>query len=153
LIATGDIGGVLKISKFDDTRVLGAMDAGEHSIESVAFSPDSRWVAIASMGGAATIWSPQDFTVRHALQHPSGVTGVKWHPRRPYLVTAACDGVVRVWDARSGEKLAEMPGHADVITDIDVRPPDTTDGRLFIITASDDKTVKLWSFADTATQS
>jgi WD40 repeat protein len=43
------------------------------------------------------------------------------------VVTAACDGAVRVWDARRGEKLSEMPGHADVITDLDVRPADTAD--------------------------
>jgi WD40 repeat protein len=87
LIATGDVGGVMKITKFDDTRVLGAMDAGENSIECVS-------VAVASMGGVATIWSTMDFTVRHALQHPAGLVAVGWHPTRPFVVTAACDGAV-----------------------------------------------------------
>jgi hypothetical protein len=75
----------MKIAKFDDTRVLGAMDAGEHSIESLSFSPDIRSVVVvvvvvvASMGGVATIWSTMGFTVRHTLQHSAGVIAVKWH--------------------------------------------------------------------------
>jgi WD40 repeat protein len=150
LIATGDVSGIVKIVKFDETQVLGSMDAGEHSLEGVCFSPDSKWVAVASMGGAATIWNHVDFQMRHALAHPEGVTGVKWHPKRPFVVTACCDGAVRVWDARNGEKLAELPGHGDVITAIDVRGAETAEGDVFIITASDDRTVKLWSFVESA---
>jgi WD40 repeat protein len=49
------------------------------------------------------------------------------------VVTAACDGAVRVWDARSGDKLADT---VDLITDLEIGPADTADGGFVIATAS-----------------
>ncbi|KAH0786872.1 Angio-associated migratory cell protein [Histomonas meleagridis] len=148
LIATGDISGIVKICRFDGGKILGNMDNGKNSIECIAFSPDNKWVATASMGCAATVWNPIDFQLRHALQHPGGVTTLKWHPKRPYIVTGCTDGSIRVWDARNGHLLKEMSGHRNVITAIDVRAVDGSDGDLMIISSSEDTSVKVWSFEE-----
>jgi WD40 repeat protein len=100
------------------------------------------------MGGTATVWSPNDFKLRHAMAHPAGVVALKWHPNRPYVVTACADGAVRVWDIRNGTLLSEMPGHQDVITAIDVTTVDGADGDLMVVSASDDRTVRLWPFVE-----
>jgi WD40 repeat protein len=148
LAATGDVKGVVIVVRFGEVKVLGSLDAGKNSVECIAFAPGNKWIAVASMGGAATVWSPIDFKLRHAMTHPAGVIAVKWHPSRPYLVTACADGAIRVWDIRNGALLSEMPGHEDVITAMDIRPVDGADGDLMIVSASDDRTVKLWSFVE-----
>jgi WD40 repeat protein len=137
------------VVSFGEVKVLGSLDAGENSVECIAFAPDNKWIAVASMGGMATVWSPIDFKLRHAMAHPAGVLAVKWHPSRHYIVTACADGAVRVWDIRNGALLSEMPEHEDVITAIDVRPVDGADGELMIVSASDDGTVRLCSFVET----
>ena len=148
VIATGDMSGIVKLTKFDDGRGLGQLDAGENSIEGVMFSPDGRWIAVASMGGAATVWNPNDLKMRCALTHPAGVTCMRWHPKQPLLVTGCVDGAVRVWDVRNGEMLCQLPGHEDVITSVAVKLVEGSDTDLLIVTSSDDSSVRLWSYVE-----
>lgn len=147
LIATGDISGIVKISKFGGPQLQQAnLDNGDNSIEAIAFSPDSKLIAVASMGGAATIWNPNDSQLRHALKHPAGVTCLKWHPTQPYLITGCADGAVRVWDSRNGKLLKEMTGHTNVITGMDIRFVNDSKQEILIATSSEDHTVKVWIF-------
>lgn len=53
------------------------------------------------------------------------------------LATGTCDGIVRLWDLRSGEVVRTLTGHKDAITTLKF---DTTN----IITGSLDKSVKIW---------
>ena len=63
------------------------------------------------------------------------------------MVTAAGDpyqkpsrpGEVKLWDTASGELLADLKGHADVVRGVAVSP----DGR-WAASGSDDRTVKVW---------
>jgi WD40 repeat protein len=119
-------------------------------VEAIASSVDTQKIAIASMGGTVTIWNAVDLKMRHALRHPEGITVLKWHPVRPFVVSACIDGAVRVWDMRNGEMLREMPGHEDVITAMDVRLVGGSDEELLIVTGSDDRTVKIWEFGEKA---
>lgn len=143
VIATGDESGIIKIMRCDQGKIVGQLDAGENSVEKVEFSYDDQYIAVASLTGTATIWSPNDLKMRHALPHPGGLTSLAWHPKKPFLVTACVDGAVRVWDVRNGALVSEMYGHHNVITDLDVY----FDGKiLLIVTSSEDHTVRLWAF-------
>lgn len=73
LLATGDISGIVKVVRFEDGKILGQLDTGANTIEAVWFSPDNNWIAIASMGGAVTVWSCVNLKIRHAMSHPEGV--------------------------------------------------------------------------------
>ena len=148
LVATGDITGIVKIARFDDVKILGQVDAGENSVEAIHFSPDQKWIGVASMGGTLSIWDANEFKMRHALLHPAGVTSFKWHPSRPFVITGCCDGAVRVWDIRNGECLATLTGNQDVVTDIDVRLVDGSKSDLLIVTSSEDQSVRLFSFVE-----
>jgi len=148
LIVTGDITGIVHITRFDDSKVLGQSDTGEHSIEAIQFSPDGKWFAVASMGGTLSIWDPNTFKSRHALVHPDGVTCFKWHPTRPFVISGCSDGNVRIWDIRNGSLLSTLTGHEDVITSIDIHLVEGSQSDLLIVTASDDATVRMFSFIE-----
>ncbi|KAF2216874.1 hypothetical protein CERZMDRAFT_64278 [Cercospora zeae-maydis SCOH1-5] len=56
------------------------------------------------------------------------------------LASGGPESTVRVWDCRSGKRVKKLVGHTDNIRDILVSEDGTT-----IITASSDRTVKVWS--------
>ncbi|KAK0277432.1 hypothetical protein LTR91_006061 [Friedmanniomyces endolithicus] len=56
------------------------------------------------------------------------------------LASGGPESTVRVWDARSGKRITKLVGHTDNIRDILVSRDGST-----IMTASSDRTVKVWS--------
>ncbi|PPJ57550.1 hypothetical protein CBER1_06254 [Cercospora berteroae] len=56
------------------------------------------------------------------------------------LASGGPESTVRVWDCRTGKRVTKLVGHTDNIRDILVSQDGTT-----IITASSDRTVKVWS--------
>ena len=48
----------------------------------------------------------------------ASVIRIRWLPQSVHVVSACLDGVVRVWDVRSGECRREFVGHSDEILDM-----------------------------------
>ncbi|KAL8613547.1 hypothetical protein ACOMHN_007590 [Nucella lapillus] len=113
----------------------------DNSIESVAFCPVGPYIATATNSGAVEIWDLPTSTVRHRLQHPEGVSRLKWACTAPVLYTGCLDGLTRVWDALSGASKAVLSGHArhSCILDFDV----TRDGTC-LVSASEDGTARVF---------
>jgi WD40 repeat protein len=61
-------------------------------------------------------------------------------PNGQRIVTASLDHTARVWNASSGQLLATLQGHTNILASAVFSP----DGRR-IVTASDDKTARVWS--------
>jgi WD40 repeat protein len=55
--------------------------------------------------GKVTVWDVATRQVVHVLDHTTGVHRVAWSPDGALLASGCLDGVVRVWDGRSGEEL------------------------------------------------
>ena len=55
------------------------------------------------------------------------------------VVTGSIDNTARVWDAATGEPLAELTGHTDWVFSASFSPDGTR-----IVTASMDKTARVW---------
>jgi WD40 repeat protein len=64
---------------------------------------------------------------------------VKWHPTRPYLLSAGLDRTVRAWDGRGGACLVVWTGHADAVLGLAVSP----DGA-FAASCGDDRRALVW---------
>ena len=60
-------------------------------------------------------------------------------PRQARIVTASDDKTAKVWDARTGEPLLELNGHAVRLLSASFSPDGTR-----IVTASSDKSAKVW---------
>ena len=76
-----------------------------------------------------------------------GITQLAWHPTLPLVVTSTTRGQVHLWDARNGQLLQTLTGHTDVINDMDVSfvAGSGAAGQAVIVTASDDKTVRIFN--------
>ena len=117
----------------------------------VAFSPDGTRLATASdtdpaadlpetaePDARAAMWDLATGQEIFSVVNPVRIWGLAFDKEGERFATGAFDGVLRVWDAATGEKLLELPGHASTIVDIRFSP----DGRT-IATSSSDGTVKV----------
>ena len=71
--------------------------------------------------------------------HSNGVLRVAWSPDGSRLASAGRDGLVKIWDASTGRRIAELRGHTDVVFGIAWSP----DGQR-LASSSDDSTVRIW---------
>ena len=71
--------------------------------------------------------------------HMHGVNSVAFSPDGKYIVSAADDKTIKLWDAKSGKIIKTFNGHTDVVNSAAFSP----DGN-HIVSASMDETIKLW---------
>lgn len=147
IIATGSVDSTVKLTHVSNGKVLGTLDAGlakeeskDKSVEAVGFSENQFLLATASLSGVLGIWDMTSQRLRHQCNHPAGVTRLQWDNLGPLIYSASLDGVVRLWDARSGSCECEWHGHKAPILDMAVNNDSST-----IITSSEDGTVKTFS--------
>jgi WD40 repeat protein len=69
-------------------------------INSVAFSPDGRFVVTASADGTARVWdAATGKTIGELRGHSKSVNSASFSPDGKFIVTASDDASVRLWDA------------------------------------------------------
>jgi WD40 repeat protein len=109
-------------------------------VHALAFSPDGRRLAIAGRDGVV-----RELDVRKRKLLPAWVQRHKGYIRSlayrrdgRVLATGGRDGSLWLWDARSRLPLKQLKGHTDDVNSLDF----DANGRL--LSASDDKTVRLW---------
>jgi len=68
-------------------------------VADIAWSPDGRYFASASLDDTARVWDAKTLRVLRILRHPAPVYAVAFTPDSSKLVTVDAANVVRVWDA------------------------------------------------------
>jgi WD40 repeat protein/serine/threonine protein kinase len=120
----------------------------------LAFSPDSRLLALPSGQNTIKVWEVVDgergaLTPRFILRgHTERVLGVAFSPDGQRLASTSEDKTVRIWDLAARPKRGEflsprrtLRAHTDRVLGVAFSPDQ---GRL-LATASNDRTVKLWN--------
>jgi WD40 repeat protein len=112
---------------------------------SVAFSPDSKALAVGQVNGVARTWDVATLKERAIFPGQGGaVHGVAFGRDGNSLITAGAEGV-RTWDRRTGQLRAALPGHKGVFA-----LALSADGRT-LVTGSLGRSVKVWRAASPAT--
>ena len=108
------------------------------SVKSLQFSRNSKQLLTASQDGTARIWSVDSLDAPQILTHTTAVFSASFDSKGERVVTGSPDGKINVWNAKTAERLASLRWHSEGVNSVEY----SDDGK-WILTASDDGTVKL----------
>jgi WD40 repeat protein len=122
-------------------------------VRQAVFNYKGDRVATASSDNLAIIWDWKTGKREHILRgHSAPIWSVIYNYcdecpvedklNREELITTSEDRTARVWDGKTGNMIAELRGHRNIIWRAEFAP----DGQ-YVITASQDKTARIWNIA------
>ncbi|KAL2760660.1 hypothetical protein ACRALDRAFT_1046190 [Sodiomyces alcalophilus JCM 7366] len=175
LFATASQDKTVKIWSVAEGEVQGILRGHRRGVWSVKFAPDhlptirgdegpvaGRGVVLTGSGDKTVkLWSLSSYScIRTFEGHSNSVLKVAWlnlakteennknSSKKPIqFASAAGDGLVKVWDAQSGECECTLDNHIDRVWAVAVHPGDNT-----IVSGSADSTVCFWRDTSTETQ-
>lgn len=124
---------------------MGAAIRHPATVRDVAFSPDGKYLATASLDRLARIWDTTTQTLAAPpMRHDGPVLAVRYGDDSQTLFTASGDGAARVWQAFRGELLVEPMLHSEAVIDI---VPQTGGDHLMALTAGHEMSIWRWRHA------
>ncbi|CCD51193.1 hypothetical protein BofuT4_P085550.1 [Botrytis cinerea T4] len=113
------------------------------SINSVAFSADSKLLASGSGNHTIKIWDAATGTLQQTLEgHSGSVRSIAFSADSKLLVSGSGDHTIKIWDAATGTLQQTLEGHNDWVRSIAF----SADSKL-LASGSDDHTIKIWDAA------
>ena len=110
------------------------------SILSVAFSPDSKFLAMGDTKGEIHLWQMAPPRLLLSFQgHTSWVLSVAWSPDGKTLASSSYDKTIRFWNPHTGDCVNTLTGHENWVLSIAWSP----DGKT-LASGGDDQTIRLW---------
>nr|WP_246668707.1 WD40 repeat domain-containing protein [Bradyrhizobium sp. UNPF46] len=137
-----------KIRFYRTSGAVDAKDAYGRKALRVAYSPDGLRVVTAGSDaelGSAKVWDVRSGASRLLAGHRDYVVSASWSTDSKRIVTGGGgrDKSVNLWDADSGRLLASFAGHQEDVEAVAFFPGGTR-----LISASEDKTIKVWDIAE-----
>jgi serine/threonine protein kinase len=112
------------------------------SVETIAFSPDSRTLASGDADDTE-LWNVASGQWAHTLKgHTAWVFSVAFSPDGRTLATGSVDNTIKLWDVASGRLLRTLEGHTEAVQCVTF----SHDGSM-LASASSDRSIKLWDAA------
>ncbi|GCE59596.1 eIF2A-related protein [Microcystis aeruginosa] len=128
-----------RVSEYEeDDQVVMKLIRHPEIVESVAFSPDGKYLATGSNDNIARLWSLQSHFFVEFKGHKDNIESVAFSPDGKYLATGSSSNTAHLWDLQ-GNLIAEFKGHKDNVESVAFSP----DGK-YLATGSNDKTARLW---------
>ncbi len=110
------------------------------SIQQVAFSPDDKQLAVATMDRGVIVVNAVTGQRLRTLGPHTSTTSVAWKPDGAALAAGGIDKLVRVYDPKTGQTLQDHLAHDGAVTAVVYSP----DGR-FLASGSNDGSVQIWN--------
>ena len=142
MLASGGEGGTLCLWRVSDGASLFKSTAHRSWVTAVAFSPDSK--ILASGGNELFFWDPATGT--QLQENPRGLTAListlMFSPDGSTLVAGNWDGILELWDVRTGGLLSTHTGHTRWIEVLKF----SADGKTLASASYWDGTILIWDW-------
>jgi U3 small nucleolar RNA-associated protein 13 len=170
LFASASQDRTVKIWSVEEGEVQGVLKGHKRGVWSVKFAPKDTPSIIGDNGPAAgkgliltgsgdktvKIWSLSDYSCLRTFEgHTNSVLKVAWlnipktdnGKKHIQVASAGGDGLVKVWDANTGDEACTLDNHEDRVWALTVHPVTN-----MIVSGSGDSTVTFWKDTTIATQ-
>ena len=131
----------IRLYDFATGKLMALLKGHTGTVDSLAFSPDSKQLISGSKDLSAIIW---DVESREPIQrlkgHKAEIYAVGFTPDGGRAVTGSYDGTLKLWSVGDGKEIATLQGHKDKVFRLAVSPVDGT-----IASGSDNAEIWLWS--------
>src|SRR5205823_7408638 len=108
------------------------------NVGTLAFSPNGKWLV--SNGTDTILWETATGKVVRAFLHPPEAMGaLAFSADGTILAAGSIQGVIRLWDAHTGEDRGRLEGHSKYIDQLAFTPDGT-----ILASVSHDGSVRLW---------
>ena len=144
---SGGVDGVCRVWSLDTGKALGALRGHSDSVESIACSGQAAVASLAATAGVdgqLCVFDLNSQQLRVTCSHPDALTAVRFDAAQALCYTSCMDGLVRCWDALSGQLLAAWEGHSAAALCLAVN--DSSDGTRRLVSGSDDHTCLVFAF-------
>lgn len=136
-------------------------------IYTVKFSPNGKMIAASSQGGSVSIWSmnldphninQSSIKLIGTIQHEQTVNALAFTRDSKYLASGGDDELIKIWQvdklnpkgdlSQKDALFTTIKGHTDSINQLEFEP---LEGK-FLLSASSDKTVRVWDWNKSSLQ-
>ncbi len=146
-LATGDSEGTVFVRRATGEPALPPLplDSGKVNVNGLAFSPDSKSLAVASDSPVPTLWSTE--TGRKTMDLKGGHEDLVWDVAFSgdgrFLASGGEDKRVILWDLKTGKPRLLM-GHSGPVTGVVFQPGKPGEATTLLASSSQDSTARLW---------
>ncbi|KAI0255321.1 WD40-repeat-containing domain protein [Lactifluus subvellereus] len=112
-------------------------------VNAVTWTPEGRRILTGSTSGEFTAWNGLTFNFETILQaHDTAIRALTFNHAGTYIASADQSGIVKYFQPNMNN-LTAWPAHREAVRGLSFSPDDER-----FATASDDSTVRVWSFAE-----
>ncbi len=114
------------------------------AVQSLAYSRDGKWIALAREDGRISIRNAADGKVARELDAFSDVAAcVAFSPDSQRIAAGSFDKSIKVWNVATGELVTELAGHTNWVFSVAFSPDGTK-----LASGGYDKSIKVWNIAE-----
>ena len=100
----------LKVYDSATGELIMGLSGHEKDVISIAFSPDSKYLATGSVDTTIRLWDASTGDLVRVLEgHSAEVGGLAFSPEAKFLLSSGEDGMLIIWDVTTGELLRRLP--------------------------------------------
>ncbi|MDZ8054630.1 MAG: protein kinase domain-containing protein [Aulosira sp. ZfuVER01] len=133
-------------SKDSDVFLQKTLIGHSSSVNSVAFSPDGKTLAIGSDDKTIKLWNLETGELIRTLTWRDFdfdfVTSIAISPDGKTLASGSFNKTIKLWNLATGELIRTLTGHSSYINSVAISPDGNT-----LASGGKDKTIKLWNLA------